>query len=138
MYLQEAAGLSPTYGISRGALARRSIGRGGAAGAFFGNGFVAFLAEDIVRQDPRTTFQLLIIAHLHIMLTLIDVMILLLVIRTYRVEGRVHKLAVPLTIVGVVMIPLLYYMVQSLREKVKGGAKAADGEKPAAVTDETS
>ena len=70
---------------------------GGAAGAFFGNGFVAFLAEDIVRQDPHTLFQLMIIAHLHIMLTLIDVMILLLVIRTYRVEGRVHKVAVQLT-----------------------------------------
>ena len=60
---------------------------GGTAGAFFGNGFAAFLAEDIVRQEVHTTFQLMIIAHLHIMLTLIDVMILLLVIRTYRVSG---------------------------------------------------
>jgi len=50
---------------------------GAAAGAFFGNGFEAFLAEDIVRQDAHTLFQLMIIAHLHIMLTLIDVMLLL-------------------------------------------------------------
>jgi hypothetical protein len=45
---------------------------GGAAGAFSGNGFEAFLAEDIVRVDPHTTFQLMIIAHLHIMLTLVS------------------------------------------------------------------
>jgi hypothetical protein len=84
---------------------------GGMAGAFFGNGFVAFLAEDIVRQDPHTILQLMIIAHLHIMLTLIDVMILLLVIRTYRVEGRVHKLAVPLTIVGTTIVTFATWSV---------------------------
>jgi hypothetical protein len=86
---------------------------GAAAGAFFGNGFVAFLAEDIVRQDPHTTFQLMIIAHLHIMLTLIDVLILLLVIRTYRVEGRVHKIAVPLTIVGTTIVTFATWSVIS-------------------------
>jgi hypothetical protein len=84
---------------------------GGAAGAFFGNGLVAFLAEDIVRQDPHTLFQLMIIAHLHIMLTLIDVMILLLVIRTFRVEGRVHKIAVPLIIVGTIVVTFATWSV---------------------------
>jgi hypothetical protein len=84
---------------------------GGAAGAFFGNGFVAFLAEDIVRQDPHTIFQLMIIAHLHIMLTLIDVMILLIVIRFFRVEGRVHKIAVPLTIIGTVVLTFATWSV---------------------------
>jgi hypothetical protein len=84
---------------------------GGMAGAFFGNGFVAFLAEDIVRQDPHTLFQLMIIAHLHIMLTLIDVMILLLVIRTYRIEGRVHKIAVPLTLVGTIIVTFATWSV---------------------------
>jgi hypothetical protein len=77
---------------------------GGTAGAFFGNGFEAFLAEDIVRVNPHTIFELMIIAHLHIMLTLINVMILLLVIRTFRVEGRVHRIAVPLTIVGTIIV----------------------------------
>jgi hypothetical protein len=48
---------------------------GASAGAFFGNGFEAFLAEDIVRVDPHTAFQLMIIAHLHIMLTLIGGMV---------------------------------------------------------------
>jgi hypothetical protein len=84
---------------------------GGAAGAFFGNGFVAFLAEDVVRRDPHTLFELMIIAHLHIMLTLIDVMILLLVIRTYRVEGRTHKIAVPLTIVGTAIVTFATWSV---------------------------
>lgn len=84
---------------------------GGAAGAFFGNGFVAVLAEDIVRVDPHTTFELMVIAHLHIMLTLIDVMILLLVIRTYRVEGLTHKIAVPLTIVGTIIVTFATWSV---------------------------
>ena len=84
---------------------------GGAAGAFAGNGFESFLAEDIVRVDPHTTFQLMIIAHLHIMLTLIDVMILLLVLRTYHVEGRVHKIAVPLTLVGTVIVTFATWSV---------------------------
>lgn len=84
---------------------------GGAAGAFFGNGFEAFLAEDIVRVDPHTTFQLMIIAHLHIMLTLVDVMILLIVIRFFRIEGRVQKLAVPLTLVGTVIVTFATWSV---------------------------
>ncbi len=84
---------------------------GGAAGAFFGNGFEAFLAEDIVRVDPHTIFQLMIIAHLHIMLTLIDVAILLLVIRTFGVEGRAHKFAVPLTLVGTVIVTFATWSV---------------------------
>jgi hypothetical protein len=84
---------------------------GAAAGAFFGNGFVAFLAEDVVRHDPNTLFELMIIAHLHIMLTLVDVMILLLVIRTYRVQGRVHKVAVPLTIIGTTIVTFATWSV---------------------------
>lgn len=84
---------------------------GGAAGAFFGNGFEVFLAEDIVRVDPHTTFELMIIAHLHIMLTLIDVMILLLVIRTYDVSGRVHRIAVPLTIIGTAVVTFATWSV---------------------------
>jgi hypothetical protein len=84
---------------------------GGAAGAFSANGFEAFLAEDIVRQDPHTLFQLMIIAHLHIMLTLIDVMLLLLIIRTYGVKGRAHKLAVPLTLIGTIIVTLATWSV---------------------------
>jgi hypothetical protein len=84
---------------------------GGAAGAFFGNGFEAFLAEDIVRIDPHTTFELMIIAHLHIMLTLLDVAILLLVIRFYEVEGLAQKIAVPLTLVGTIIVTFATWSV---------------------------
>jgi hypothetical protein len=84
---------------------------GAAAGAFAGNGFESFLAEDIVRQDPHTLFQLMIIAHLHIMLTLVDVMMLLLVIRTYGVKGRAHRLAVPLTLIGTTIVTLATWSV---------------------------
>ncbi len=84
---------------------------GAAAGAFFGNGMEAFLAEDIVREDPHSLFQLMIIAHLHIMLTLIDVMILLTIIRTYGVKGLAHKLAVPLTLIGTIIVTLATWSV---------------------------
>jgi hypothetical protein len=84
---------------------------GASAGAFFGNGFKAFLAEDIVRLDPKTVLQLAVIAHLHIMLTLVDVMILLLIIRTYRVRGRVHRVALPLTLVGTTIVTLACWSV---------------------------
>jgi len=84
---------------------------GASAGAFFGNGFEAFLAEDVIRVESRTLFQLAIIAHLHLMLTLIDCMILLLVIRIYRVRGRVHRLAVPLTIIGMTIVTLACWSV---------------------------
>jgi hypothetical protein len=84
---------------------------GGAAGAFFGNGFEPFLAEDIVRVDPHTTFELMIIAHLHIMLTLIDVAILLLIIRFYNVRGTVRKIAVPLTLVGTIIVTFATWSV---------------------------
>jgi len=84
---------------------------GGAAASFSANGFEAFLAEDIVRVDPKTVFQLAIIAHLHIMLTLIDVAILLVIIRTYRVRGWVHKIALPLTIVGTIVVTFATWSV---------------------------
>ncbi len=53
----------------------------------------------------------MIIAHLHIMLTLLDVMILLLVIRTYDVSGRVHRIAVPLTIIGTAVVTFATWSV---------------------------
>jgi hypothetical protein len=63
------------------------------------------------KTSPHTLFQLMIIAHLHIMLTLIDVMILLLVIRAGGVEGRTHKIAMPLTLVGTLVVTLATWSV---------------------------
>ena len=83
---------------------------GGGAGAFFGNGFSAFLAEDVVRLE-HNIYELAIIAHLHIMLTLIDVAILLLIIRYFDVKGRAHKWAIPLTIIGSTIVTLACWSV---------------------------
>lgn len=77
---------------------------GGAAGAYFGNGFDAFLAEDVVRQEHHNLGQLAIIAHLHIMLTLVDVALLLLVARIFRLRGRAAQVAYALTIVGTTIV----------------------------------
>jgi hypothetical protein len=83
---------------------------GGGAGAFFGNGFSAFLAEDVVRLE-HNVYELAIIAHLHIMLTLVDVTILLLIIRYFDVQGRAHKWAITLTIIGMTIVTLACWSV---------------------------
>jgi hypothetical protein len=84
---------------------------GGGAAAFFGNGFRAFLAEDVVRAESHDIFELAVIAHLHIMLTLVDVAILLLVIRYFDVRGRTHKWAVSLILVGTFVVTLATWSV---------------------------
>ena len=72
---------------------------GGATGAYFGQGFQAFLAEDVLRVE-HDLFQRAIIAHLHIMLTLIDVALLLLIAQRVGLAGRAYRAAVPLIIAG--------------------------------------
>ncbi len=76
---------------------------GASAGAFFGNGFEAVLAEDIVRAE-HDLGELAVISHLHIMLALIDVAIFLLIVRRFDLKGVLHKIAMPLTIVGTVVM----------------------------------
>ena len=76
---------------------------GASVGAFFGNGFEAVLAEDIVREEHNLG-ELAVIAHLHIMLALIDVMIFLLVVRKFDLKGWLHKIAMPLTILGTIVM----------------------------------
>ncbi|MGQ9665767.1 MAG: hypothetical protein ACUVWB_00505 [Anaerolineae bacterium] len=76
---------------------------GAGAGAFFGNGFRAVLAEDIVREGHNLG-ELAVIAHLHIMLALIDVAIFLLIVRRFDLKGPLHKLAMPLTIAGTIVL----------------------------------
>jgi hypothetical protein len=72
---------------------------GGSVGAYFGQGFQAFLAEDVLRAE-HDLFQRAIIAHLHIMLTLIDVALLLLMAHRVGLAGRAYRAALPLTIAG--------------------------------------
>ncbi|MEW6568307.1 MAG: hypothetical protein AB1449_09120, partial [Chloroflexota bacterium] len=79
---------------------------GAVAGATYGNGFETFLAEDIVREPHKSVFQLSVIGHLHIMLTLIGIAITLIVGRWLDFKGRLHKIAMPLMIAGTVVISL--------------------------------
>jgi len=60
---------------------------GAVAGAYMGNGFESFLAENVVRQPYKDALQLAVIGHLHIMLTLIAVAAVLLVGRWLDFKG---------------------------------------------------
>ncbi|MBP2019118.1 formylglycine-generating enzyme required for sulfatase activity/MFS family permease [Symbiobacterium terraclitae] len=79
---------------------------GAVPGAFFGNGFASFLAEDVVREPVKTGLQKSVIGHLHIMLTLIAVATALLVGRWLDFRGIWHRLAMPLMIFGTVVTSL--------------------------------
>jgi hypothetical protein len=77
---------------------------GAVAGSNFGNGFETFLAEDIIREPYKTPLELAIIGHLHIMLTLIAIALTLILGRWFDFKGRLHKWAMPLMIVGTIVI----------------------------------
>ena len=79
---------------------------GAVTGSYWGNGHETFLAEDILREPEKTSLQLAIIGHLHIMLTLIAVALALLVGRWLDFRGALHKIAMPLFVVGTVVITL--------------------------------
>jgi len=77
---------------------------GAVPGAYLGNGFSVFLAEDIIRLPEKTTMQYSIIGHLHIMLALIAVMLTLLIGRWLDFRGTLHKIAMPLIILGTIVL----------------------------------
>ena len=77
---------------------------GAVPGSFFGNGFEAFLAENIIRFPEKTTLEYSIIGHLHIMLALIAIMITLIVGRWLNFKGILHKIAMPLIILGTIVL----------------------------------
>lgn len=79
---------------------------GAVPAAYWGRGQAAFLAEDIIRQPEKTTLALSVIGHLHIMLTLIAVALTLILSRWFDFKGRLHQLAVPLLIIGTLIIDL--------------------------------
>jgi hypothetical protein len=79
---------------------------GAVPGSFFGNGFEAFLAENIIRYPEKTTMEYSIIGHLHIMLALIAVMITLIIGRWLNFKGILHKIAMPLMILGTIVLNL--------------------------------
>ena len=77
---------------------------GAVPGSLFGNGFEAFLAENIIRFPEKTTLEYSIIGHLHIMLALIAIMITLIVGRWLNFKGVLHKIAMPLIILGTIVL----------------------------------
>jgi len=79
---------------------------GAVPGSFFGNGFEAFLAENIVRFPEKTVLEFSIIGHLHIMLALISIMITLIIGRWLDFKGILHKIAMPLIILGTIVLNL--------------------------------
>lgn len=89
---------------------------GAIPGAYFGNGFESFLAEDVVREVHKDTLQLAVIGHLHIMLTLIAVALALIVGRWLDFKGRLHKLAMPLMILGTIVVTLGVWLVVPFEE----------------------
>ncbi len=79
---------------------------GAVPGSYLGNGFTVFLAEDIIRWPVKTTMEYSIIGHLHIMLALIAVMLTLLIGRWLNFRGILHKIAMPLIILGTIVLNL--------------------------------
>jgi len=91
---------------------------GAIPGSFFGNGFVVFLAENVIRLPHKTTLQYSIIGHLHIMLALIAIMITLIVGRWLNFKGIWHKMAMPLMILGCIVLNLGVWGVATPLEPV--------------------
>jgi hypothetical protein len=79
---------------------------GAVPGSYFGNGFQVFLAENIIRNPEKTTMQFSIIGHLHIMLALIAIMLTLIIGRWLDFKGLLHKIAMPLMILGTIVLNL--------------------------------
>ena len=79
---------------------------GAVPGSFFGNGFKVFLAENIIRLPEKTTMEYSVIGHLHIMLALICIMITLIIGRWLNFKGGWHKIAMPLMILGTIVLNL--------------------------------
>ncbi|MBW1847540.1 MAG: hypothetical protein JRJ27_10435 [Deltaproteobacteria bacterium] len=84
---------------------------GAVTGSYWGNGHETFLAEDLIRDPHKTSLQLSIIGHLHIMLTLIGVAITLIIGRWLDFRGIFHKIAMPLMIIGSIIITIGVWMV---------------------------
>ena len=79
---------------------------GAVPGSYYGHGFETFLAENIIRYPEKTTMEYSVIGHLHIMLALIAIMITLIIGRWLNFKGILHKFAMPLMILGTIVLNL--------------------------------
>lgn len=91
---------------------------GAIPGSYFGNGFETVLAENIVRYPEKTMLEWSIIGHLHIMLALIAVMLTLIIGRWLDFKGILHKIAMPLIILGTIVLNLGVWGVPTPLEPV--------------------
>ncbi len=79
---------------------------GAVPGAYFGNGFEVFLAENIIRYPEKSVMEYSVIGHLHIMLALIAIMLTLIIGRWLDFKGIWQKIAMPLMILGTIVLNL--------------------------------
>ena len=79
---------------------------GAVPGSYYGHGFQTFLAENIIRYPEKTVMEYSVIGHLHIMLALIGIMITLIIGRWLNFKGILHKIAMPLMILGCIVLNL--------------------------------
>jgi hypothetical protein len=91
---------------------------GAVPGSYFGNSFEVFLAENIIRNPEKSVMELSVIGHLHIMLALIAVMLTLIVGRWLNFKGLLHKIAMPLIILGTIVLNLGVWGVATPLEPV--------------------
>ncbi len=89
---------------------------GAIPGSYFGNGFTTFLAENVVREPVKTPLDLSIIGHLHIMLALIAIACALIIGRWMDFKGILHKIAMPLYIVGTFVLSMGTWLVVSFED----------------------
>src|SRR5512139_4055067 len=79
---------------------------GAVPGSYYGHGFKTFLAENIIRYPEKSPMEFAVIGHLHIMLALIAIMITLIIGRWLDFKGILHKIAMPLMILGTIVLNL--------------------------------
>jgi hypothetical protein len=79
---------------------------GAVPGSYFGNGFEVFLAENVIRYPEKTIMEYSVIGHLHIMLALIAIMMTLIIGRWLNFKGLWQKFAMPLMILGTLVLNL--------------------------------
>ncbi len=89
---------------------------GAVPGSYFGNGFQAFLAENVIREPVKPALDLSVIGHLHIMLALIAIAATLIVGRWMDFKGILHKLAMPCMILGSFVLSLGTWLVVPFEE----------------------
>ena len=91
---------------------------GAIPGSYYGNGFETFMAQDIIRLPEKTVMEYSVIGHLHIMLALIAIMLTLIIGRWLNFKGILHKIAMPLMILGTIVLNLGVWGVATPLEPV--------------------